>query len=89
MDGGTCESTAFVAYGYRATGMCVALGNYHNMDEKRRRIAPETIHLSDWKWMVDWFEALVMDRKGFGSETDDLRRRLDDRYRQYEKLLRS
>ncbi len=87
MDGGTCESTAYVAYGYRATGMCVALGNYHNMDERRRRIAPETIHLGDWNCMVDWFEALVMDRKGFGSEESDLRKRLDDRYRKYEKLL--
>jgi endoglucanase len=30
MDGGGCEATAFGAYGYRATGLCLALGNWHN-----------------------------------------------------------
>ncbi len=88
MDGGTCESTAFVSYGYPATGMCVALGNYHNMDEKRQKIASEYIHLKDWQWMVDWFEAMALDKQGFGRESTALRVRLDKRYRSYEKLLR-
>jgi len=30
MDGGTCEATAFCATGYRASGLALALGNYHN-----------------------------------------------------------
>jgi putative aminopeptidase FrvX len=30
MDGGQCEATAFGVYGYRATGLCLALGNWHN-----------------------------------------------------------
>jgi endoglucanase len=30
MDGGGCEATAFVVYGYRSTGLCLALGNWHN-----------------------------------------------------------
>ncbi len=30
MDGGGCEATAFGVYGYRATGLCLALGNWHN-----------------------------------------------------------
>ncbi len=30
MSGGTCEATAYQLYGYRAAGLCVALGNYHN-----------------------------------------------------------
>jgi endoglucanase len=34
MDGGTCESTAFTAYGYDAAGVCLALGNYHNMFDR-------------------------------------------------------
>ena len=29
MDGGTCNSTAFAAYGYDSAGICLALGNYH------------------------------------------------------------
>ncbi len=30
MDGGTCEATAFCAAGYRASGLALPLGNYHN-----------------------------------------------------------
>lgn len=30
MDGGTCEATGFGVYGYAATGVCLALGNWHN-----------------------------------------------------------
>jgi endoglucanase len=30
MDGGGCEATAFGIYGYQATGLCLALGNWHN-----------------------------------------------------------
>jgi putative aminopeptidase FrvX len=63
MDGGTCNSTAFCAFGYDATGMCVALGNYHNMTIKGDTgwgdgakagpsIASETIHLDDFAGMV-------------------------------------
>ncbi len=36
---GTCESTVYYAEGYEATGLCVALGNYHNMDTARKRLA--------------------------------------------------
>jgi hypothetical protein len=88
MDGGTCESTAFVAYGYQAGGMCLALGNYHNMDAQRGKIAPEYIDLNDWSAMVDWFEAMVLDRAGFGGEDERLRKRLDRRFASFEKLLR-
>ncbi len=30
MDGGSCESTVYNAFGVRAAGVCLALGNYHN-----------------------------------------------------------
>lgn len=65
MDGGSCESTAYLAYGYPATGICLALGNYHNMHPKRHKPSPEFISLNDWKLMVDWFEALALDERGF------------------------
>jgi endoglucanase len=65
MDGGTCNSTAFAAWGYDAAGMCVALGNYHNMTIKGeigwnagvggktgKGMASETIHLDDFAGMV-------------------------------------
>ncbi len=31
MPGGACEATAYQAYGYDATCLCLPLGNYHNM----------------------------------------------------------
>lgn len=87
MDGGTCESTAYYAYGYAATGMCVALGNYHNMDAERKKIASEYISLADWTGMVDWFEALVLDKTGYSGDSGALRQNLDKRFADYEALL--
>jgi len=87
MDGGTCESTAFAAFGYPTTGICLALGNYHNMDTERRRIDSEFINLDDWKLMVDWFEALALDETGCVGEHARTRRELDARYSQLASLL--
>lgn len=87
MDGGTCESTAYAAYGYAATGMCVALGNYHNMNVERKRIESEYISLSDWSRMVDYFEALVRARPGYGGGYEQRRAALDKRFREWRPLL--
>ncbi len=87
MDGGTCESTAYMAYGYEATGICVALGNYHNMNRKRGRIDSEYISLADYSNMVAWFEALVMDKTGYTGGDTDLRGRLDTRFERFEQQL--
>jgi len=80
MDGGSCESTAYVAYGYRATGVCLALGNYHNMDTQRGKIAPEFISLKDWQRLVAWFEALVMNERGYVDGDVALRAELEQRF---------
>ncbi len=81
MDGGTCESTAYLAYGYEATGICVALANYHNMDTQRQKIASESVHLRDWKNMVDWFEAIVLDPVGYEpGKADSMRDDFDQRF---------
>lgn len=58
MDGGTCEASVYQQFGYRCAGMCLALGNYHNMS-KRGRIAAETIHLSDLIGLARFFEAMI------------------------------
>ena len=87
MDGGTCESTAYYAYGYAATGMCVALGNYHNMDTERKRIDSEYISLADWHGMVDWFEALALASPGYGVEGSTLRKGLDERFAKWRRHL--
>lgn len=45
MAGGTCEATAFLAFGYTCTGVSLPLANYHNQGEAS--IAPEEIDLRD------------------------------------------
>ena len=87
MDGGACESTAFVNYGYPATGICLALGNYHNMNLKRGRIDSEYVSLRDYRQMVDWFEALVMDEEGYRVGDPKLRAEFDKSLEQAETLL--
>ncbi len=65
MDGGMCNSTAFMAYDYDSAGICLALGNYHNQHVKGdlgwkagvggrtgKGIASETIHCGDFLGMV-------------------------------------
>ena len=52
MPGGTCEATAFVAFGYRAGCVCLPLVNYHNMDETRGVIASESIAVPDFEATV-------------------------------------
>jgi endoglucanase len=87
MDGGICEAVPFIAYGYEASGICVALGNYHNMDKSREKIASETISLKDWQRMVEWFEALVLDEGERTEGMQAMRQRLDTRFAKYEALL--
>lgn len=48
MDGGACEATAFLASGYRASGLAVPLGNYHNAGDDRVGVQPETVLVDDW-----------------------------------------
>ena len=87
MDGGICEAYPFIAYGYAATGICVALGNYHNMDTQRQRIASEYISLRDWLGMVDLFEALVREETNWRTGDPSVRTRLDQRFAHGQPLL--
>jgi putative aminopeptidase FrvX len=48
MDGGACEATAFCATGFRASGLAVPLGNYHNAADDGAGVAPETVLVDDW-----------------------------------------
>ena len=47
MSGGVCEASAFMAYGYRSTGVAFPLGNYHNGADDGS-IAAEYIHCEDY-----------------------------------------
>ena len=63
MDGGTCEATAFCAAGYRASGLAVALGNYHNAADEGFGIAPEHVVVDDWLAEVELLVALGRERE--------------------------
>lgn len=92
MDGGTCESTAYCHYGYDATGICLPLGNYHNMDEKRGRVGPEFIDVRDFQNLVKWFVALAEApaRLPYDRSHPGLDQRLDALLRQHRpKLLKT
>ncbi len=89
MDGGTCESTAYQQYGYRTTGVCLPLANYHNMSE-RGSIAAEAIELSDLVGLVRLFEGMVRrdDECPRRGRADPMRTRLDALYRRSRGELR-
>jgi len=89
MDGGTCESSAYCTLGYEATGLCVALGNYHNVDAKRRKLAPEYIDLDDFDNVVKWFVELARAPRPYTGLDGVLDEQLHKLERRYRSLLRS
>lgn len=91
MAGGSCEATAFGAYGYVATGLCLALGNYHNMADIDGAkaggpaiVAPETISLSDFDGLTALMLAVA---DGIDGASNSIRDRLDRRYEANQDLL--
>ncbi len=77
MDGGSCESTAYNAWGVPAGGACLALGNYHNQGPDGR-IAPEFV---DWNDLEGLVALLVETARGFdapagNAESTGIRARL-------------
>jgi putative aminopeptidase FrvX len=88
MPGGVCEATVYDVYGYTAGSLCVALGNYHNMDVKRRKIAPEYIDAADWRNMVKLFVRLAEHGHEFKPGHAALRKRVLKRFRKLQHLLR-
>jgi len=87
MDGGSCEATAYAQLGYEGTCICLALGNYHNMDTKRKRVALEYVDTHDVANLIKWFVALARNRPPYTGRNDALRKRLDGISRQYRKVL--
>jgi putative aminopeptidase FrvX len=59
MDGGACEATAFCAAGYRASGIAVPLGGYHNASDGEPGIVAETVMVSDYLGEVQLLTSLA------------------------------
>lgn len=88
MPGGTCESTVYDAWQYTAAAVCVPLGNYHNMDRKKKKIAPEYIDINDWRNMVKLFVQLARNGHEFVEGHGLLKERLVKRYQKFQSLLK-
>jgi len=80
MPGGTCEATVYDVYGFTAASICVALGNYHNMDREKKRIGPEYVDVNDWNSMVSLFVQLAKKSHEFESGMPLLKKRLEKRF---------
>lgn len=78
LTGGTCEATAYLAFGYESGGVAVPLVNYHN-GWGADAVAPEKVRLSDVEGCV---RLLVEASKLFGTKTlrGALRARLEKRH---------
>jgi len=85
MQGGSCEATAYVLYGYRVGGLCVALGNYHNCGPSDK-IAAEYVSLDDTLAMTQ----LCIETAKVSQPVDpqkQLRERLETNMEKYRELF--
>jgi endoglucanase len=80
MPGGTCEATVYDAWGYLAASLCVPLGNYHNMDVAKKKMAAEFIDLDDWNNMVKLFLQIARHGHEFQPGHRALKKRVEQRY---------
>ena len=61
MDGGTCEATAFLLFGYKTGGLSIPLKNYHNVEQVKlgaTKAVPEAVALDDFSAAVTLLTAL-------------------------------
>ena len=75
--------------GYEATGMCLALGNYHNVDRKKGKLGPEYVDLRDFDHVVKWFVELARAPISYTGNDEALEKQLRDLEKNYKRLLRS
>jgi len=89
MDGGTCESSVYVEYGYAAGGLCLALGNYHNVQPSGKSLGPEYIDLNDFEGLVALYLAAVDDFPRYGKAGSLFRNFCERRFRRYQGFFQS
>lgn len=99
MDGGTCDSTVFHAFGYETGAICLPLGNYHNMLESPPpgqnaaipsagpMIASETIHLADFADQIELLARICEKFPAYKPGMEDLKTRFKDLYNREQRQL--
>ena len=75
MSAGTCEATAYQAFGYPAAAICVALGNYHNCTPEGG-VGSEYISINDFEAMTALCVAVGHSERIQGAQ-GSLREKLD------------
>lgn len=87
MTGGSCEASAFSAYGFKVSGMALPLGNYHNQ-KKNGRPGPEIIALKDLEIAVEILVQLFKDMgKSTASPSELFARLLEKELKKMEKYF--
>ena len=79
MDGGTCEATPFCAHGYRASGLALPLGNYHNQAldaENNPCMGPESVHIDDYRCEIELLVELSLHPELLDEQHDKVTPRL-------------
>jgi endoglucanase len=96
MDGGTCEGTTAMVYGYRTVGISVPLGNYHNQcfeggpdSRGPNGPAPEFVHRQDIAGLIKLCHALLEPRKNWDAPWKAKRSQFRKELASYRPLLRS
>lgn len=82
MSGGTCEATCWGLYGWRATGVAIPLGNYHNQGP-HNRLDAEIVSMKDLATAVDLIELAARNPRAAERWDDGTRRTLAGYLRRY------
>jgi endoglucanase len=95
MDGGTCEGTTAMAYGFPTVGISVPLGNYHNQSFEGGPDsagplgpAPEFVHLDDVAGLQELCRALMRPKLEWRAPWDAKLKEFRKDLRGYRSLLR-
>ncbi len=93
MQGGSCESTAFLLDGRPAGALCLALGNYHNVPDRgpadpSTGLAAEHVSMRDLDGLVRLLVRAVRDARSLGDPFRATRERLEERRRRLAPRLR-
>ncbi len=67
----------------------MALGNYHNVDLRRKKIGLEYIDLNDFDNVVKWFTELARSPRSYSGRDDTLVKLLAEIEGDYKTLLRA
>jgi endoglucanase len=93
MDGGACEASVFINYGYTTAGIAFPLGNYHNMGDApgpdgKPVLRAETVHIEDLSNGIELMVAMCANLAQLPLAVANVRKRLVSISKPYYKKLK-